>query len=568
MSALHSRVIFVCLIFITGGVILSLELIASRILAPFFGVSLYIWTAILSVTLTFLALGYQFGGWMTLKVEEKHHESLLLSVPILSTLFIFLSCLAYPIILPALSGTSLIVGSFVGSFVLLAFPLIFLSAANPILISLLRQSTNSKDSGAGFIFFISTFGSVVGVLVTALLMVPNISNFSSMLVNGIGLILFTILTIIITHSNRPRSVNTRILITSVLIILLCFSLLFWKNNYLKIVTTDIDSKGSRFRLLSEYQSHYGNLKVVGEIPKEKEEISRYLLLQDGSAQGIMGINGISLAAFTHNLEKLTNLFPNATNALILGFGAGVVPRKLRQKGIEVTVVDINSDTLEIAKKYFHYQQKGTKLFFEDARIFLKNCVNEYDLVVLDLAHGDGMPEHMMTKESFQDIKTCLHKDGIFVSNILVGLEKKDAWMSILATVNSVFSNVHFFHTTTEFDKDDKIKLTNANFVATKNKKQNNIINTLVINTLVFTGPRGMGSTPTSNLQPNLNDLPNGIKQQVFNTFKSHQKYDNSSLKNYNVISDDNNTYASLFATMYEKYRKDINSEIPSRILIN
>ena len=89
MSALHSRRIFLCLIFITGGVILSLELIASRILAPFFGVSLYIWTAILSVTLAFLALGYQFGGWMTLKVEEKHHESLLLSLPILSALFVF-----------------------------------------------------------------------------------------------------------------------------------------------------------------------------------------------------------------------------------------------------------------------------------------------------------------------------------------------------------------------------------------------------------------------------------------------------------------------------------------------
>ena len=92
----------------------------------------------------------------------------------------------------------------------------------------------------------------------------------------------------------------------------------------------------------------------------------------------------------------------------------------------------------------------------------------------------------MTKESFQDIKTCLHKDGILVSNIFIGLEKEDAWMSLLATVNSVFSNVHFFHTKKEFDKDDKIKLTNANFVAAKNEKQNNIINTLVINILVFT----------------------------------------------------------------------------------
>jgi predicted membrane-bound spermidine synthase len=565
MSALHSRIIYLCLIFITGAVVLSLELIASRILAPFFGVSLYIWTAILSVTLTFLALGYQFGGWMTLKVKEKHHEALLLSLPILSALFIFLSCLAYPVILPALSGTSLIVGSFVGSFVLLAFPLIFLSAVNPILISLFRQSTNSKDSGAGFILFISTLGSVVGVLVTALLMVPNISNFSSMLVNGIGLILVTILTTFITHSNRPSSLNTRILMTSVFVILLCFSLLFWKNDYLKIATTDIDSKGNRFRLLSEHQSHYGNLKVVGLVPKGKEEISQYVLMQDGLIQNAIEINGTSFSAYTYTLEKLTQIFPNATNALILGFGAGVVPQKLRQKGIEVSVVEINPDTLEIAKKYFHYQQKDTKFFFEDARTFLKNCVKEYDIVVLDLFHGDGVPEHLMTKESFQDIKTCLHKDGILISNIFVGLAKEEAWKSTLATVNSVFSNVHFFHRRTKFDKDDKIKLTNANIVATKNEKQN-IVNTLV-NSLLSTLLTPVESAST-HLQLNFNDVPKILRQKVIAAFKSHKKYDNSSLKNYNAISDDNNTYSSLFATMYEEYRKKINIMIPSRILIN
>ncbi len=50
------------LIFITGSVTLSLEVLASRIMTPYFGVSLYIWSGILSSTLTFLAIGYHFGG--------------------------------------------------------------------------------------------------------------------------------------------------------------------------------------------------------------------------------------------------------------------------------------------------------------------------------------------------------------------------------------------------------------------------------------------------------------------------------------------------------------------------
>ena len=50
------------IIFISGGAILALELLASRIMTPYFGVSLYIWTGILSITLVSLALGFWLGG--------------------------------------------------------------------------------------------------------------------------------------------------------------------------------------------------------------------------------------------------------------------------------------------------------------------------------------------------------------------------------------------------------------------------------------------------------------------------------------------------------------------------
>ena len=50
------------IIFVTGGAILALELLASRILTPYFGVSLYIWSGILSITLVSLAAGYWRGG--------------------------------------------------------------------------------------------------------------------------------------------------------------------------------------------------------------------------------------------------------------------------------------------------------------------------------------------------------------------------------------------------------------------------------------------------------------------------------------------------------------------------
>ena len=82
---------YLSLIFFTGAVILSLELLASKILTPFFGVSLYIWTAILSVTLIFLAIGYQFGGWITSKIESQYYEELFIFIPFISSFFILVS---------------------------------------------------------------------------------------------------------------------------------------------------------------------------------------------------------------------------------------------------------------------------------------------------------------------------------------------------------------------------------------------------------------------------------------------------------------------------------------------
>ena len=199
-----NRLLFLSLIFFTGAIILSLEVISSRILTPFFGVSLYIWTSILSITLIFLAIGYQFGGWICTKFKREFQHSIFLMMPVLSAFFILVSSLIYPILLPRVSGIDLLTGSFIGSFILLAFPLVLLSSLNPILIALIRTTSNKNDSGAGFVFFISTFGSVIGVIFTALIIVPNLTNFSALLINGIFLLGYTLLIYLLTEKNYLR----------------------------------------------------------------------------------------------------------------------------------------------------------------------------------------------------------------------------------------------------------------------------------------------------------------------------------------------------------------------------
>jgi len=96
------------ILFISGGAVLALELLASRILTPYFGVSLYIWTGILSITLVALALGYWAGGRFAsgrgASVGRLAQRFALM--PAVAAFAIVASCLVYPHLFPRLAATA------------------------------------------------------------------------------------------------------------------------------------------------------------------------------------------------------------------------------------------------------------------------------------------------------------------------------------------------------------------------------------------------------------------------------------------------------------------------------
>src|SRR6266436_1790401 len=94
------------LIFTTGAAALSLELLASRIMTPYFGVSLYIWSGILSITLIALALGYAWGGKLasSRKVSAAERSNrLFLAMPAIASVALVIACLFYPYFFPWLA---------------------------------------------------------------------------------------------------------------------------------------------------------------------------------------------------------------------------------------------------------------------------------------------------------------------------------------------------------------------------------------------------------------------------------------------------------------------------------
>ncbi len=431
------------LIFLTGAVTLALEVLASRIMTPYFGVSLYIWSGILSITLVFLAIGYHVGGKLSQRWSREQAEYAFLAAPIVSAFFITVSTFLYPVLFPWLSQGNLIAGSFIGASILLALPLIALSAMNPLLISLQSREEITGDSGAGRVFFISTMGSVTGVLMTAFLFIPNVTNFRGTLILCVCASLASLYVTFRAQDldRKRRNVLVMAGVISVTVSVLSF---MGKETYLRLITEQptASSQHRTYRVLAEYTSMFGNLKVAEVTHNDASSLVEKHLIHDGLIQNRTRLDHSSLSTYTDVLEDLVHLYtPEAKDVLVLGLGAGIVPRRLSAQGKTVSVVEINPVTVTAAREHFGFSDEKIEMHIEDARTFARACRNRFDALIVDLFLGDNVPDYLTTQEFFRDLRTCLRPDGVLVMNAFFDSENALPNGRLLSTIGTAFADL-------------------------------------------------------------------------------------------------------------------------------
>jgi spermidine synthase len=430
--------IFHAIIFVTGAAVLSLELLASRVMTPYFGVSLYIWAGILSITLIALAVGYRLGGAVAARAATRaasdRLRTLFLLMPAIASLAIVSTCVAYPVLFPTLAAGHLVLGAFAGCFLMLFVPLVATSAMNPFLIAveLERRRTAGGDGGAGNVFFVSTVGSVAGVFATAFGLIPHLSNFVSLLIVAVVLALLPLLAL--ASRDMPRPAVRQVAVTGTVALVVAGGLLvsadaflgrFWPARY----------AGSEWHMEARDSSLFGTVKVLRSEGPDGS-VSRYYF-QDGLVQNRVDAQHRSLSFYTYALEALGMGYrPEAKRALVLGLGAGMVPMRLAARGIETEAVDIDPVAFRVAARHFGFDPTRVKAIEVDARTFLRDCKRPWDLIVVDLFHGDGMPDYLVTRDFFRDLRNCLGRDGVAVFNTFVDLGMPRPYAHFLATLRA------------------------------------------------------------------------------------------------------------------------------------
>jgi len=393
VQVLHNVVVF-----ISGAVLMALEIVGSRVLAPYFGSSIFVWGSLISVVMTALSIGYYWGGWLS--AREPSYAKLLLLLVIPGVVIFFL-----PFVYPAINEWIAIMdlgvrlSPLVACSALFLLPGIFIGTISPYVIRLAATQLNTVGSTAGTLYAVSTCGSIAGTLLTAFYLIPvlGVSNIIHAL--GITLVCLSLVVVPLIRLNRV-SVTRAVAVVSVLF------------GWINLGWTPI----AWAKTLMQKDTFYHRIRI------EEDDEARYMYF-DRTLQSAMTLKDpTALRLIYSRYTSLGFTFrADAKKMLLIGLGGGSIPKKLNKEfpNMEIDAVELDPEVIKLAKDHFNIKEgKQLRLHAQDGRLFLTRTQNQYDIIMLDAYFTDAMPFHLATKQFFELAQKKLTPNGIIVANLI------------------------------------------------------------------------------------------------------------------------------------------------------
>lgn len=421
-------------VFVSGAVLMSLEIVGARTLIPFYGDTIYVWGSIIGIFLLSLSLGYYLGG----KLADKKPSFRTLSyVLILAGVFVLLIPFIYEWVVSMVSGSPKPLAPFLAVLIIFFIPSLLHGVVSPFAIKLKARNINEIGELSGGLYALSTLGSVFGTFLTTFILI------FLMPIHSIYYLLGAILFLIALLLSRKN-----ILIIAVIFLIMILQIgLFGRSSDLNKTVVDGEN-GATASVLVTKESLYGQIKVT------EQEGVRSLYLNNG-IMGQMWMEDETAILpgweYVSCFEYPLTINPKIKNILSLGLGIGMIGKSINSKyDVSLDVVELNQEVINVAKEYFNVEtSENFKIYADDARTFLQNSDTKYDLIIMDVLHflpsqGYQIPFHVTTQEFFELVKEHLNPDGIF-SSMIVGSLSGPFFRSEYKTIDSVFGNVYAYN---------------------------------------------------------------------------------------------------------------------------
>ena len=409
---------------VCGAAVMIVEILGAKMLSPYLGLSHFVWTAQIAVTLVALACGYYAGGPLA---DRSHRLTVLYWCVLGAAVFLGLTVLmCEPVAYWCLDINSLAVGSLLASTILFFVPLALLAMTGPFLVRFITSSLDGVGSNVGRLSSVSTLGSFGGTLLIGYLMIPYLPNSITMYLTAAALMLVSI--------GFFAGFDTKALVPAALI-----ALAFGSLCGLKV----LGGRAARYAGIEERfrgNSHFGQLQVLDRTNGTcRFYLNDYLVQNTYDPERKQ-----SESHFTYMLSGLAlATVSNVNDVLCIGLGVGIVPMEFAHRAAQVDVVEINPAVVPVAMKFFDLQTNLIHLTIDDGRHFLNRCRKQYDAVILDAFLGDSSPSHLMTREAFGSMRRVLRPGGALVINSFGNLDPSRDFFttSLNRTLKAVFKSV-------------------------------------------------------------------------------------------------------------------------------
>lgn len=478
--------LIVLLVFVAGSASLAVEMAASRLLAPYFGSSLFVWANLIGLILLYLTVGYYLGGRLA---DRYPRPGALYGLTIVAGLLIAaIPLFSHPILLWsrdafATYSISEFYGSLVSVILLFAIPMILLGCVSPYAIRLRVEQVGKSGRISGQLYAISTAGSIVGTFLPVLVLIPRVGTARTFIAFGFTLFLFSLLGLLLSRRHEARATRTR---KNLLSLLLLLPLLLTLTGIRGPIKAASGSNGGGI-LLTERESVYNYIQVV-RVGNERQ-----LILNEGlGIHSIYNPNQI-LTQGPWDYFMVAPYFNNppfhpsqVRSACIIGLGAGTIPRELTAAYGPVAMdgVEIDGEIVNLARQYFDMREPNLHVVVQDGRYYMQTTSRKYDIIGIDAYQQPYVPFQLTTSEFFHEVRTHLTPTGVAVIN--AGRTTTDFRLvnALAETMKAVFPNVYII---------DSMRFTNSLVIGTNASTHlSNFINNVMglqSNALLYTVAR-------------------------------------------------------------------------------
>ncbi len=478
---------------------MGLEIVGSRILAPRFGNTVYVWGSLIGIFIGSLALGYYLGG----KLADAFPHKLPLGIVIG---FAGIYLLALPLFSPVVTawldtnvGENHRLAVLSASIILFAWPSILLGCVSPYAVRLAAHDLARIGNIAGLLYAISTFGSLAGTLLTAFVLIPSIGIIFIVRLLGMTLIATTALLLVgRAWWKRPAAA------LPLFFVIIGTTLLYPKPSL------DLGLKKNE-SLVFLKDSVYHRIAVIDRPIIAENKLPRATRARDDKLHGVRFLrfdNGLQSAIFLDKAEQrlitgplqdvkipdyptaalYTEFFwlpflwkSDARKVAFIGGGGCVIPRMFVEElpDLYADVVEIDPMVIKAAEEYFfldpekYRDDKGRSrlnTYAMDGRRFFATdkAQKEYDVIIIDAFSTAGqIPFHLTTQEYFSTVKDHLSDDGVVLVNLFTAAigEQGKIFQHIFQTMSSVFNQIYVFPILGLYGKNDESLLEKSqNFI--------------------------------------------------------------------------------------------------------